>query len=81
MTLGIEYWTRNLSVLRDVHRDENSPTCNFFSVHSSHFSLVCAERTYPVATQINIGGNQTQVVNVNAFQIQPDGKVDSLYEG
>ena len=25
--------------MRDVHRDENSPTCNFLSVHSSYFSL------------------------------------------
>ena len=56
MTLGIGYWTRNLSVLRDVHRDENSPTCNFLSVHSSHFHCLCSARdnaasfSFPLST-------------------------------
>ena len=30
MTVWIGYWTRNLSVMRDVHQDENSPTWHFF---------------------------------------------------
>ena len=36
--------------MRDEHRDENSPSCNFFSVHSSHFSLVCAARALSAAS-------------------------------